>query len=318
MTDFRPLPLLGNRHVQTFLGTYLKGPPFAAPSDERHVALDDGDGLALFDSAPVGWRPGGGVVLLLHGLGGSHQSVHVQRLGNLLYAAGFRVVRMDLRGIGKGMALARRAYHGGLSDDVRAAAAAVESWWPGSPLTLVGFSVGGNVVLKLAGEAAGRPVPNLRRVVALAPPVDLAECVRLLSLPRNRLYERHFLYFLVRQVRQRERLFPDLRPVAFPRRLSLKTFDDLYTAPNWGFDGAADYYRRASALPLLPRIDVPTLILAARDDPFVCPKPLEQLTAPKVEVRVTDRGGHLGFLGNDGAGGFRWAERRVADWIARP
>jgi predicted alpha/beta-fold hydrolase len=316
-TDFRPLPFLGNPHVQTLLSQFLKGPAFTHATQPRLVQLPDGDRLLLYDSAPPEWRPGERVALLLHGLGGCHQSPHVRRLGRLLLPRGLRVFRIDLRGAGRGAALARRAYHAGCSEDVRAALLAIRRWCPDSPLVLAGFSLGGNVALKLAGEAAADPVPGLERVAAVGPPIDLERCIGLLERPRNRLYERYYLHGLVRQVRQRRRFFPDLRPVRLPRRLTLRLFDDLVTARDWGFAGAADYYRRASALPLLPRIAVPTLILTARDDPFIAAEPFESVAPPPhVRVCIADRGGHVGFLGADGAGGIRWAERRVADWLA--
>src|SRR5437899_333130 len=116
MTDFEPLPFLANAHVQTVIGNMLKGPPFAFPSRERHVKLPDGDQLALHDSVPAAWGPGGRIALLVHGLGGSHRSPYMGRLAELLLPAGVRVVRMDLRGAGRGAALARRSYHGGCSD----------------------------------------------------------------------------------------------------------------------------------------------------------------------------------------------------------
>ena len=121
------------------------------------------------------------------------------------------------------------------------------------------------------------------------------------------------------EARRRHLHFPDLPPPSWPRRLTVRLFDDLYTAPRCDFADALDYYRRTSSLPLIPRIEVPALILTARDDPFIPVGPFEELRAPdNVEVRVVERGGHLGFLGPDGAGGIRWAERRVAEWVARP
>jgi predicted alpha/beta-fold hydrolase len=123
---------------------------------------------------------------------------------------------------------------------------------------------------------------------------------------------------LVPQVRRRERYFREPRPVRFPKPLTLRMFDEVYTAPRSGFVGALDYYRRASSLPFIPRIGVPTLILTARDDPFIAVEPFETLAGlPNVEVRIMDRGGHLGFLGWDGAGGIRWAERRIVEWVMR-
>jgi predicted alpha/beta-fold hydrolase len=242
----------------------------------------------------------------------------MQRMAGLLWSRGVRSVRMDLRGAGRGATLARQTYNGACSADVRVAAAEVHRWAPRSPLLLIGFSLGGNIVLKLAGEAAQEAVPGLERVAALAPPVDLERCCQLLALPRNRLYELYFVRTLVNQVRRRQRRFHDLPPVRFPRRLTMRMFDDLYTAPRGGFADATDYYRRASAAPFLPRIQVPALVLTARDDPFIAVEPFETLRFPAhIDVRIAAHGGHLGFLGWDGAGGIRWAERHLADWATK-
>src|SRR5262249_40375736 len=159
----------------------------------------DGDRLVVYDSVPRGWQPGSRVVLLVHGLGGSHRSWHIQRLARRFLHRGCRVVRMDLRGTGGGIQLARRAYHGRCFHDVHTAVTEVTAWCPTSPLILVGVSLGGNIVLKLAGEIDAYPVPNLECVAALAPPVDLARCITLLSRPSCRLYERHFLKGLVQE-----------------------------------------------------------------------------------------------------------------------
>jgi uncharacterized protein len=314
--DFRPLPFLGNPHVQTLLGNLLPAPRLRYPTRERIVRLADGDGLVLHDTVPQNWQPGGRIALLVHGLGGSHRSGYMRRVARLLLPHGLRVVCMDLRGCGRGLPLARRPYHGGCSDDVRAAVAAIRSWDPASGVTLIGFSLGGNIVLKLAGEAAERAVDGLERVAALAPPADFERCAALLAEPRNRFYEQYFVRGLLEQVSQRKRFFPEEAAIRFPRRLTMRQFDDLYTSPRCGFDDAAHYYRTAACLPLLQHIVVPTFILTARDDPFIAAEPLERLaTPPNMEVLIRDRGGHLGFLGRSGAGGFRWAEQRIAEWV---
>ncbi|HZT78696.1 MAG TPA: alpha/beta fold hydrolase, partial [Gemmataceae bacterium] len=209
-------------------------------------------------------------------------------------------------------------YHAGCSEDLRAVVAEVHRWSPASPIFLVGQSLGGNIALKLAGEAADDPVPGLAGVVAVGPPIDVARCAALLAEPRNVVYEQFFLRALMAHLQRHRRIFPDLAMPRFPRRMTLRLFDELYTAPFGGFAGADDLYRRTSSLPLIPRIGVPALILAARDDPFIAAEPFLELRAPAhVEVRLAERGGHLGFLGPDGAGGFRWAERTAADWIVR-
>jgi predicted alpha/beta-fold hydrolase len=315
-SDFRPLPLLRNPHVQTVLGQLLPGPRPGRAARGHVVWLTDGDGLYLHDSIPPGWRPGEPVALVIHGLTGSHASAGVQRLAGRLLARGVRVVRPDLRGAGRGAALARRGYHAGRSDDLRAALEEVHRWSPASPVVVAGVSLGGAMALKLAGEAADCPVPGLARVAALSPPVDLARCSDLLAQPRNWFYERRFLWGLVAEARHRQRCFPELPPLRLRPRMSVRLFDDLYTAPRNGFADAADYYRRAAALPLLGRIALPALILTARDDPFIAAEPFEEFRPPPaVERHVLPHGGHLGFLGWDGSGGCRWAERRVVDWL---
>jgi predicted alpha/beta-fold hydrolase len=313
---FRPLPLLGNPHVQTLLSAFLPHWTPRVPAAPRPVTLADGDALMTHDSRPADWREGDPIAILVHGLTGSHLSGYMRRTARLLLAHRIRTVRVDLRGSGSGLTLARRSYHAGCSDDIRAVANDFHREAPTSPIHLVGFSLGGNIVLKLAGEAGREPLPGLTRVAAIAPPIDLVRCSELILLPRNRFYNQHFVGELMALVRARRRVFPHLRAVRFPRRVDLRVFDEIYTAPQAGFAGADDYYRRASALPHIRHIGVPTLILASRDDPFVAVEPFERMQAPaNVELRLLPAGGHLGFVGLDGAGGIHWAERRVARWL---
>lgn len=314
--DFRPLPLLSNPHVQTLLGHVLNSRHKFDVGREHVLRLPDGDALVLHDAVPAGWQEGGRVVVLVHGLTGSHASPQLVRTGSVLYENGLRVVRLDLRGAGKSLPLSRRSYHGGRSEDVRAALEEVHRLAPGSPITLAGVSLGGNLVLKLAGEAAELPVAGLSRVVALAPPIDMVRCAALLDDRRNRMYAKFFLRDLIGDAQKRQQHFPDLPPLNFPRQMTVRMFDELYTAPRGGFLDADDYYRRASSHPLIPRIQVPALVLTARDDPFIAVQPFEEVKPPShVEVRIVKHGGHLGFLGRDGAGGIRWAERRIIDWV---
>ncbi|HKB37779.1 MAG TPA: alpha/beta fold hydrolase [Gemmataceae bacterium] len=315
---FRPPPGLDNPHVQTVLGQLLTGARFCRPSRERHVRLADDDTIVLHDSVPFGWTPRDRVALLLHGLGGCATSPHCGRVGRRLLDAGLRVVRMDLRGSGRGAGLARRRYHGGISEDVRAAAAAIRHWAPEAPLVLIGFSLGGNIALKLAGEAADQPGPGLERVAVVGPPIDMARCSALLADPVNRIYNAYFVKVLMRQHEERRGLIPDLPKVEFSEKMTLRTWDERVVAPQWGFDGADDYYRRSSALPLIPNIQVPTLILTARDDPIIAVEPFEELKAPPhVEVRIERFGGHLGFVGLHPVGGLRWADQCLVQWVLR-
>lgn len=314
LNRFRPLPFLGNRHVQTVLGAFLAPGQFAIPTRVSEVRLPDGDRLAVHETAPPQWKTGQAIVVLIHGLGGCHRSGHILRLAKQFHGAGLRTLRLDLRGVGVGARLARRTYHGGCSDDVRAVIAQAHRRHPVSPIVLVGMSLGGNIALKLAGEAASDPVPGLRAVAALGPPIDLVRCAELIASRRNRLYERYYVGNLVKQVRQHRRHFADLALPRFPPRPTLRQFDDLYTAPTWNFADAVDYYQRASALGVMGKIELPCFIVVSRDDPFIAIEPFESLKDFGRSVHFADRGGHLGFLGWDGEGGIRWAEKAIVRW----
>ena len=308
---FRPLPFFSNRHLQTVLSMWVKRGRFPVPTVRHLVELPDGDKLVLHENRPSRWVSDGPVAIVVHGLTGSHRSGGVVLQALKLFQCGARVFRLDLRGAGAGFALARKLYNAGSSEDVRAAIEAVAKLAPASPITLMGTSLGGNVVLKLSGEAAERPIPQLSRIAALNPPVDLAACTAMIAHQRNRMYESHFVAELVHNVERRRRVLGEPAPL-FPRRLSLKQFDDLYTAPRNGYADADEYYTRCSSAAFVPQAKLPTLIVSSRDDPFVDVQPIEQLGhLPHVELCISDRGGHTGFLGRDGLG---WAETVIARW----
>lgn len=315
---FRPLPLLSHPHIQTLLGHFLPGPTVSLPTREEIVRLPDGDGLVLHDNVPPGWAPGERIAVLIHGLTGSHNSPGVKRVAARLLGHGLRTVRLDQRGAGKGLPLARGAYHAGRSDDIRAALETVHHWSPASPIVLIGISLGGALVLKTAAEAVEHPAAYLERVAVMNPPIDVGRCAALMAQPRNRMYDQYFTRQLVENARQRQFYFPDLPPLRFPQRMTTRLFDDLYTAPRGGFIDALDYYRRVSSFSILDRIKAPTLILTARDDPFIAVEPFEELKAPdNVVVRIVPKGGHVGFVGWEGSGVVRWAESRIVEWVVK-
>jgi len=315
---FRPMPLLEGPHLQTILAALVPVRP-APRSEPRRLELPGGDRLALHVSTPRSWRPEDPTVALVHGLCGCARSPYIVRLARKLLRRGTRAVRVDLRGCGAGRGLAREPYHSGRSEDLLAVARALREEAPRSPLSLVGYSLGGNIVLKLAGElgADGREI--LRSVAAVSPPVDLLASSTAISSPQNRIYQRTFVKLLRRDVARRRADFPDETMIDLPEKLTLREFDEIYTAPRCGFRDALDYYRRSSALPLLPSIAIPALILAAEDDPLVDSRALFAASLPAhVEVRRTRRGGHLGFLGIPCTrGGFRWMDHQLLGWIGR-
>lgn len=314
---FQPHPLLRGGHVQTLAGAYLPGPRFAYRARQHIVCLPDGDRIVLHDDMPEGWQACDRAALLIHGLGGSHLSTYMQRIAVKLQRCGVRSFRMDLRGCGAGMTLARFPYHSGRSEDAAAALAAIAALCPGSPVALVGFSLGGNIALKLLGEIADQPCGHLDRAVAVCPPADLTAAVEHISRRRNRLYERHFLRRLIAQVRQRRKLLPDLPGADWPKTpRRLWEFDDVYTAPVSGFGGADEYYRRASSLRVCQNIRLPALVIASRDDPLVPVNSLEPLRdCPAVRLEIVASGGHLGFVGRRQGADRRWLDWRIVEWV---
>jgi predicted alpha/beta-fold hydrolase len=299
------------------VGCYAIGPRVRLRSTYHEVLLEDGDRLAVLDSRPTWWRPGGPAAVVVHGLAGSARSTYVVRVAARFVKAGIRVVRMNLRGAGAGFGVARRFYHGGKSGDVRAVVEWLAGRAPGSPIALVGFSLGGNLVLKLAAEAADAPVEGLDAVLAANPPLDLAACCRHIRRAENRAYDRNFVQLLRREVRRLHETFPDLGPPELGGAGSLFDFDDSYTAPRNGFAGAEDYYARCSAGPTLSRIAIPGLIVHAEDDPFIPPGPFRELACPdSLRLEMLPFGGHLGYLSRRRFGGDRrWLDARLTSWL---
>jgi uncharacterized protein len=315
---FRPSALLASAHAQTLAGVYLPGGRYDYRAQQHCVPLADGDQLVLHDDTPPGWQAGDRVALLIHGLSGCHTSGYMQRIAHKLSARGVRTFRMDLRGCGAGEGLARLPYHSGRSEDAVAALLAMARLAPDSPATLVGFSLGGNIALKLAGELGLEPCGHLDSVMSVCPPADLAACSRQIQLRRNRPYDRYFVKRLLKQLDARRRATPDAHDATFPRPpRTLWEFDNGFTAVVCGFGTADDYYARASSLPLASQIQLPTLILASRDDPMIPPAPLENASLPAaVRLHMTDRGGHLGFVGRRGVDpDRRWMDWRVVEWV---
>lgn len=315
--SFRPAPFLGNPHLQTIAATQVRltRPP---PSSTLLVRLDDGDQLALEVSTPETWHPGRRTVLLIHGLCGCHGSSYLVRIAKKLYRRGLRAVRMNQRGCGSGRGLARYLYHSGRSEDVLSVVRTLRQTSPESPLSVLGFSLGGNMALKLAGELGAAALEYFDQVIAVCPPANLLGCAYLISRPSSRLYDQFFVRLLRRMVAERHALFPDLGPIDLPAELTLYLFDDVYTAPQSGFRNALDYYTRSSSAPLVPEVRVSCRILFAEDDPFIDAAALDAFRLPSnVQVVRTRGGGHLGFLGMPGSdGGFRWMDSQVLRWIA--
>ena len=261
-------------------------------------------------------------VLLLHGLEGSSAGHYMRGMADKAWARGFNVVRLNQRNCGGTEHLTRGLYHSGLTADPLAVMRALASTDHLERFAVAGYSLGGNLALKLAGELEGDDAERVVAITAVSAPIELAQCVDALERPTNLAYHYNFLRGLRGRMRRKAGLFPDVYSTAALARVrSVRDFDDLYTAPHNGFAGAADYYHRASARRVLSRLAVPALLITAADDPFV---PADAARDPALDgvarlTRVVTRhGGHCGFVARPaGAGddGY-WAERQVMEFIA--
>lgn len=305
MTDSKPEPWLAplnppfwakGAHAQTVLGHLL---PSAGPGAKRHalhrVPLDDGDHLAVHEWAPAGGplaeTPG---VVFFHGLGGTARGDYMRRGVRRALHCGLRAFAVEHRGAGEGRGLARLPYNSGSSQDAAAVFVRLRQDVGLQDAIGVGFSLSGNVLLKLACEGGAG---GLRGVVAVNPPCDLAAASDRMALPKNRLYELRFIAKLNRQIRERVRAGLLEEPEHVPWNASLREFDERVTAPLAGYANAAEYYARCSTHDRLCEIALPTQILTARDDPFVDSAGLERAQrSPSVRLHVEDRGGHMGYL----------------------
>ncbi len=261
-------------------------------------------------------------IIVVHGLEGSSDSGYVLGVAEKALAAGMNVIRYNQRSCGGTDRLAPTLYHSGLSNDVATVAREVIERDGIQHLALVGFSMGGNLVLKLAGEWGSEGPPQFRAVAACCPAMDLAASADALHEPANRLYELYFLFNLRRRMLRKARLFPEHFDVSRMRGMrSLRDFDDKITAYYCGFSGAEDYYARAAAANVVERIAVPGLILHAANDPFV------RITAetrrkialnPNLTFVETADGGHCAFLGSrNGVDDGHWAETQLVNFLRR-
>ncbi len=313
---FDPFPFFENPHYQTILNSFLNF-FFDPPSDQKLVRLPDGDRISLEITTPRGWHPRKLTVFLVHGLCGSYRSPNVVRMAARLESLGIRAIRFNMRNCGSGRGLAKQIYHSGRSEDIFHSLRAVKEETPDSPIVLVGFSLGGGLVLKMAGELASLARPLITKVIAVSPPVDLYSSVQMLGHPDNAMYEKYFYRLLRADVQYRHKKFKDLPPIHLPRNLKLYEFDQIYTAPFCGFRNVDDYYNRCSSAQFVPDIAVPCKILLAEDDPIVSSRSLEGcLLPPHVDVMTTKKGGHMGYFGHPRKDkGVHWLDSVLLDWI---
>ena len=310
---FKPFPLFLSRHAQTIGATIFSF--YRVPdSQRRFVYLNDGERISLEIAIPPDWKDHQLTVVMVHGLCGSHQSRYLVRMASKLYQKNIRSIRVNLKGCGSGRGYAKKIYHPDCSHDLWAALEEIRRETPNSPIIVVGFSFGGNVALKMAGEHEEEARQLIEKVIAINPPIDLRASAYLLS--QNKLYERYFMRYFRAEVDFLHRHF-NLEPIDIPRQMGILGFDEFYLAPHSGYQSAKEYYYAMSSGRLLPAVRVPCRILFSRDDPIVDSTVLDSVCIPDhIQILSTQKGGHLGFLGMPGRkGAFYWMDSVILDWI---
>ncbi len=285
-------------------------------SQTYHVNLSDGDVLALEISTPLTWHNNDWTIVLLHGLCGSHESIFMKRFTRKLMARGFRVIRVNLRGCGSGRGLARKIYHCGSSEDIGEVIGHLKVNFPDSPMLLMGFSLGGHISLKLAGELGQEGLHMLKGVIAVSAPIDLHSVKERFVHPNNSWYQKYFMRAGMRDVEFRKAFFNDIPPPHISKDSTIHEYNIAYVVPRTEFKSIDDYYTRGSAIHVVGQIAIPTKVLFAKDDPFVDEQTYRDAKLSAcTEVFTTEYGGHLGFIGRNLWRDLRWMDNQVLQWV---
>jgi predicted alpha/beta-fold hydrolase len=313
-------PLLRNPHVMTLAAALLpRHAPRVPRAQDRLFEVEGGTQML----ARCHWQdeprrcP---TLVLVHGLEGSSESRYMLTAAEKAFAAGFNALRVNQRTCGGTEALTATLYNSGLSGDYRAILAELIERDKLAAIFFAGYSMGGNLVFKMAGEFGASPPAQLLGIVGVCPTLDLATCVDAVDAPGNAIYRRHFVHGLKARMRRKEALFPGrYRLGEMDRARTVREFDDVVTAPNCGYRDAVDYYERASAVRVAHLISVPALILTAQDDPFV---PVASFDAPgiannpHIQLVAPARGGHCAFVSREAGDERYWAEARMVEFCA--
>ena len=322
MFEFVPARGLGNGHWMTVYswGRRRRFPRLPSPSERLFDVEQDTRVLAhCFWQEDRAGRP---ALLALHGLEGSSGAHYMLGMAEKAFTLGFSVVLLNQRNCGGTEHMGPGLYHSGLTADAAHVIDELTTADRLGAIAVAGYSLGGNLALKLAGDFGSAAPPVLKAVCAVSPIIEVGRCVDALERWTNRAYQWNFVKDLKRRMQRKAALFPGRYPI--DRLRSVKTvrdFDEAITAPHFGFRGAADYYHRASAMRVIDRVRVPTLVLSSRDDPFV---PADLFDAPALRQNpwitpiITRHGGHCGFIGRgNGHDDPYWAESKIVEFAAR-
>ena len=318
--EFRPRRFLRGGHAQTLASFFLPRKFAMAEPERRLVEVEPGIHVLCL----CYWRPErhrAMTVIVVHGLEGSHESKYMLGIAEKGLKAGMNVILMNQRTCGGTDDLAPTLYHSGRSADVMAVAQHLMQQDKVERFALCGYSMGGNLVLKAAGEWGVDAPSGFSAVTAVCPAVDLAASADALHLAANRIYEQYFVLKLKARMRAKARCFPGVYDLSRLQGIrTLRDFDDKITAFYCGFHGASDYYARAAASNVIDRIAVPALLLYAKDDPFV--RILPQTRAkiqgnPNIRFVETAGGGHCSYIGERDGDDGNFAERLAVDFVTR-
>ena len=320
--SFVPRASLQSGHTMTLFswGNPRYFPRLPAPIVRYFDVDHDARVVAHCHWQPEPWtRP---TILALHGLNGSSDAHYMRGIASKAFERGMNVVRLNQRNCGDTEHLSAGLFHSGLTHDARRVIDELVGIDGLTSIAVAGYSLGGNLALKLAAEYGDTPPRELLGVVAVSPIIEIGECVNALEQPGNGLYQWNFVKDLKRRMRRKDRFWPgrfDMSKLA-----TIKTvceFDAAYTAPYFGFDSAEDYYHRASSMRIIDRVRVPALIITAEDDPFVPAGPFREpkvLNNSHITLALSAHGGHCGFVGPaSGEDDGYWAENQIVDFVAR-
>jgi predicted alpha/beta-fold hydrolase len=322
VTDFVPRPGLKNAHLMTIYA-WAKPRRFdRLPPPEARFFDTDVDTRVLAHCHWQADRSRHPLLLALHGLEGSSSAHYMRGIASKAFARGFNVILLNQRNCGGTEELCAGLYHSGLTADAKHVIDEVGRTDRIDRIVVAGYSLGGNLALKLAGDYGDRAPASLKGVCAVSPIIEIERCVDALERRSNIVYQLNFVRGLRARMRRKNLVHPGRFDLTRLGEIwTVRKFDDAYTAPFFGFDGASDYYYRASAMRVVDRISVPALVITAEDDPFVPVEPFRdpKVTAnPNITLKITEHGGHCGFVAqpSNGTDGY-WAEDQIVAFGAQ-
>jgi predicted alpha/beta-fold hydrolase len=318
MEKFEPHALLRNGHAMTIAAAFVPRKFELPPPEDRLFQVDP-------ESRILGrchWQPGkrreSPVIVILHGLEGSSESNYVCGIAEKAFRRGFHAVRLNQRNCGGTEALTPTLYNSGMSGDYRAVLEELSNGDGFEQIFFVGYSMGGNLMTKMAGEFGEAAPKALRGVCVVCPAMDLGACADALQRRDNFFYQRHFVKGLMARYERKAELYPErYRKNGFGPVRSVREFDDKITAPQFGYRDAQDYYEAVGAKKVVAQVRVPMLMVTAQDDPFV-PYELFLRASPgrnsSIRFVTPEHGGHCGFISNRSGAERFWAEQRIVEF----